>query len=285
MTADRSRTPRDGQRPRAQRRAGGPPSALCARLGRGLRSLMAKGSARLDRAWVAVACAGLAAGCQAPVGKSSFFYGAGEACTVDLSVPSELSTSLDPLRSAFDASSEVPRIVALLPHMGCEKGAEILRSEILDAHPDEDLRLIVIWQDTIRNGDERAASRATRYLQDPRVTAFFDCSGIAGRAFARGNLPVAEAREVFLFYPAGLRWPKDGGRDASLPRSARPVADAPPRTETWVHQLGRVAPERFCTPEELPLAIRLTVSRLLEDSARRARLRATPEPVAYEPAR
>ncbi|MFT7170723.1 MAG: hypothetical protein ACI80K_003873, partial [Paracoccaceae bacterium] len=69
---------------------------------------------------------------------------------------------------------------------------------------------------------------------------------------------------------AGLTWPSDGSR----PMNARPVAaEHPPQTESWVHQLGRVAPERFCTPEELPRAIRRTVQRLLDDAdVRRERL-------------
>ena len=204
--------------------------------------------------------------CQAPLGSTPFAYGSAPTCAESLAEEAKpicLGASLDPLRDAFDENSEVPRVVALMPHMGCERGAEILRREVLAAHVGRDLALFVIWQDEARTGGAAAAARATGYLQDQRVTAFHDASGIAGRAFARGNLPVAEAREVFLFYPAGMTWPSDGAR----PMSAKPVsAERPPRTDSWVHQLGRVAPERFCTPEELPRAIRLTVERLLEDA-------------------
>ncbi|MFT5732270.1 MAG: hypothetical protein ACJAZN_002148 [Planctomycetota bacterium] len=212
-------------------------------------------------------------GCQAPGGVTPFAYGSAPACaelSVDALAPISLAESLDPLRDEFDAHSEVPRLVVLMPHMGCERGAEILRREVLSAYAERDLALFVIWQDEARTGGADAAARASGYLRDPRVTAFHDCSGIAGRAFARGNLPVAEAREVFLFYPAGLTWPSDGSR----PMNARPVAaEHPPQTESWVHQLGRVAPERFCTPEELPRAIRRTVQRLLDDAdVRRERL-------------
>ena len=205
-------------------------------------------------------------GCQAPVGATPYAYGSAPTCAETLAEdekPLCLGASLDPLRAAFDERSEVPRVVALMPHMGCEHGAEILRREVLSAHPDRDLALFVIWQDEARTGGADAAARATGYLRDPRVTAFHDLNGIAGRAFARGNLPVAEAREIFLFYPAGMTWPSNGTR----PMSARPVsAERPPQTDNWVHQLGRVAPERFCTPEELPQAIRLTVQRLLDDA-------------------
>ncbi len=217
--------------------------------------------------------------CQGPNGSSSFAYGTAPACSPLLAQgqqPIPLRDSLEPLRAAFDEHSEMPRMVALMPHMDCENGAEILRREVLSAYQSEDLALFVIWQDEARTGGADAAARASGYLTDPRVTAFHDCSGIAGRAFARGNLPVAEAREVFLFYPAGLTWPCDGSR----PANARPVSsERPPRTDNWVHQLGRVAPERFCTPEELPQAIRRTVQHLVEDAGlRRERLKAMEGP-------
>lgn len=220
---------------------------------------------RVRRQGVMIALAALFAGaCQGPGGPTRFVYGDGAACRqAAVETPTSLEASLDPLREAFDAHSDVPRMIVLMPHMGCENGAQVLRREVLDANPGADLRLFVIWQDVVRNADHDAARRASLHLDDERVVAFYDCAGRAGRAFASGNLPVAEAREVFLFYPAGLTWPKRSARPANAPTAA------PPRTENWVHQLGRVAPERFCTPEELPVAIRRTMGHLLADAAQR----------------
>lgn len=211
------------------------------------------------------------AACQGPGGVSRFHYGDGALCSVERTerAPTSLQSSLDPLRDAFDAHVDVPRVVALMPHMGCERGAAILRSEVLDAHPGEDLRLFVIWQDVARTPNAaQAAARASRSLDDQRVIAFHDCAGLAGRAFARGKLPVAEAREVFLFYPAGASWPKPGA-------ARRASSASTPATDDWVHQLGRVRPEKFCTPTQLPREMRAAVGRLLEQArARRARLAA-----------
>ncbi len=264
---------------------------------------------------------GAVTGCQGPGGMSPFHYGGGADCAMDVGPkPVSLEVSLDPLRDEFDRYADVPRVVALMPHMGCERGAEILREQVLDAYPTSDLRLLVIWQDIARTeGAAAAASRATLSLMDERVTAFHDCSGLAGRAFARGNLPVAEAREVFLFYPAGKTWPRSvasgseeplqsvqGSASADRPRTetgfnssfrtvgdaARPdgvrrhgsrqgagarktsgVTDITPWTDSWVHQLGRVAPEKFCTPQELPGEMRQAVQRLLAQAeTRRQRL-------------
>lgn len=277
-------------------------------------------------------------GCQGPQGLSRFHYGTGADCAAESGPkPISLQVSLEPLRHEFDQFQGVPRVVALMPHMGCERGAEILREEVLDAYPGADLRLIVIWQDIARTkGAAAAASRATLFLQDPRVTAFHDCSGLAGRAFARDNLPIAEAREVFLFYPAGTTWPRPGGaysdragrepidfdlgdldhlagsqlgseppaqslgsgsgtrsgfansfttldgssvqdpamgRGTAGARRTSGVNELTPHTDSWVHQLGRVAPEKFCTPQELPGQMRRAVQALLAQAdARRQRL-------------
>lgn len=219
-------------------------------------------------------------GCQGPGGVARSFYGAGAGCTVqaDRHAPVLLADSLAPLTETFDRDAEVPRVVALLPHLTGEKGAEVLRDHVLRPFAGQDLRLYVIWQDVGRARDSEAARRATAALEsDPRVTCFHDCSGLAGRAFARGKLPVAEAREVFLFYPAGTRWVggerlEPAGSDVTSRRARRArvtAGRATPDPDSWVHRLGRVVPERFCSPRELPLAMRERVQRLLDHAASR----------------
>lgn len=223
----------------------------------------------LHRAWSRwlLPCLALVAApaCQGPSGATTYHYGEGVAPVAAELV--SLEDSLEPLREAFDAHVDVPRVLALMPHMGCERGAAILRSEVLDAHRGEDLRLFVIWQDVARTPDAaQAAARANRSLDDDRVIAFHDGSGRAGRAFARGKLPVAEAREVFLFYPAGASWPRSS--DARRTRADRVRT---PATDDWVHQLGRVRPEKYCTPGDLPREMRLAVGRLLDQARERRR--------------
>lgn len=246
--------------------------------GRGRRPAPTDGSRAWRAAVALVPCLAAAAalgaglsGCQGPGGYSLHYYGAGHACSkeaYEASGPVSLAGTLEPLQSAFDADAERPRIIALLPHLGCERGAEILREQVLDAFPSGDLRLYVIWQDIGRRGDREAARRASQHLDDPRVTCFHDASGLAGRSFARGKLPVAEAREVFLFYPAGIQWPRPASGDrAALASHARGPSDTP-TTESWVHQLGRVAPETFCSPRELPGAMRARAAALIADADR-----------------
>jgi len=247
-------------------------------LGRGRRPAPTTGSRALRAAAGIVSCLGLGAavsglfGCQAPSGYALHYYGDGHACSkeaYEAAGPVSLEGTLEPLQAKFDEDAHRPRIIALLPHLGCERGAEILREQVLDAFPTDDLRLYVIWQDIGRRGDREAARRASEHLDDARVTCFHDASGLAGRSFARGKLPVAEAREVFLFYPAGVRWPRPASEDrASLASHVRGPSDTP-TTESWVHQLGRVAPETFCSPRELPGAMRARAAALIASAERR----------------
>src|SRR6056297_231400 len=75
-------------------------------------------------------------GCQGPGGYSVTYFGTGEACSkraYEDAGPVCLEGTLEPLQSTFDADAERPRIIALLPHLGCERGAEILREQVLDA--------------------------------------------------------------------------------------------------------------------------------------------------------
>ena len=221
----------------------------------------------------ALSVVGSLGACQAPPGATTFHYGDARAVSVRSQPEPRLVSlvdSLEPLRKEFDSACEVPRVIALLPHVHCERGAELLREHVLDAYPTDDLRLFVIWQDIARSQRmPAAAARVTENLSDRRVVGFHDGEGRAGRAFARGKLPVAEAREVFLFYPAGLRWPT-----SERPKGQPGGRDVTPDTEQWVHQFGRVSPERFCSPKELPGAMREAVKRLVEQARAREAARA-----------
>ncbi|MEL6429069.1 MAG: hypothetical protein AAFU73_22125 [Planctomycetota bacterium] len=242
------------------------------------------GSLRALGAAAALAAAAGLGACQGPEGVATSWFGGGELCsersTRDIG-PVSLFGTISPLQDAFDEDVESPRIIALLPHVACENGARVLREEILDPFDDADLRLYVVWQDVGLRNDRAAALRASSHLRDPRVTCFHDASGLAGRAFARGKLPVAEAREVFLFYPAGVAWPRtDGGAPFVGASAPPPTGGDAPDTESWVHRLGRFAPERFCTPRELPRAMRDRARDLIEQAA--ARRGARPDGPAAE---
>jgi hypothetical protein len=190
-----------------------------------------------------------------------------------------LGSSLGPLESAFDARVEVPRVVALLPVRcaDCACGLDAVRRSILRAFPEEDLHVFVV----LPPGDacDGCGAEMVGALVDQRITYFRDREGYAARTFARGLLPVAEASEMFLFYPRGALW---RGEDATGAAAAAPVSHpapghgAPteaPRADVWWHRMGRIVPGRHCADQELDAALSGTMARLLtEATEQRARV-------------
>jgi hypothetical protein len=153
-----------------------------------------------------------------------------------------LRGSLEPLRAEFNGARHLPRLVVFLsptcPH--CAEGARAVRAGLLEDDPAAPLHVTVVWLDVLP-GDGLPAARAARArLADPRVHFFHDALGTSGRAFARGVLPVAVARHVFLLYAPGQEWGPDG----------------PPPPRYWAHQLGRVRPEFYKSAEGLAHQLR-----------------------------
>ena len=200
------------------------------------------------QAWIAGLVVALAAGCQGP-----------PECDVHHAVETApmvpIVDSLRPLAEAFDSRAEVPRIVALLPDRcdGCGAGLDSIRSGVLESFPGRDLHVFVIFPGHLVC--DGCGSKVDSIL-DTRVTLFRDPEGRAARAFARGLLPVAEARQLFLFYPAGARW-------CDAPDPAAEPSRLAPATRDWWHGLGRIAPDRYCTHYELDSTLRSTMVSLL----------------------
>lgn len=194
---------------------------------------------------VALALA-LLAGCRAP-GAVAAVQDAGGARLGPAAVTT-LDTSLSTLRADFNAHKDQPRVVSLLsPTCGtCRYGVGALRSAVLEAFPDADLHVQIVWLDMLPNDRPSTACEAAQRLDDPRVRHFHDPSKAAGRAFARGLLPVGVAWDVYLFYPAGVEW-----------------LEEPPRPVAWSHQLGRVDPEHFHPRERLRTELRASAERIL----------------------
>lgn len=158
-----------------------------------------------------------------------------------------LPRSLDPLRGAFNEDHEFTRVVVLLspssPHSGF--ALDTLERALLEGFQESDFRLYVVWTDLLPDDDLAAAERASRRLTDRRIQVFHDSRRSAGRAFARGLLPVGAARDVYLFYRPGVAWRVH-----------------PPMPDYWSHQLGRVEEEHFYTNDELHVALRRSMSAL-----------------------
>jgi hypothetical protein len=234
-----------------------------------------------------IAVAGLALACQGP-----------PATTLHSVQPTErpvvrLAQSLAPLADAFDAKADMPRVVALLPTRcdRCGQGLAALERSVLQAYPRERLHVFVVLP--LGERCEACGAAAQRGTEDARLTFFCDAEGVASRAFARGLLPLARAQDVYLLYPAGVRWPRQGSPTVEPSKSqafgVEPEGPAgsgggPPRAEEWWHRLGRVAPERHCTDLELEGTLRAAVGRLVRGEAGAARVPVDSSPAAPEPA-
>lgn len=139
-----------------------------------------------------------------------------------------LGRSLRRVRESFEAGAGRTRIVALLDHR--LDGVEAVR-EVARRAEAGDSQFILIW-----DGEPGDGAWCAGLPRDGRVAAFVDGRGVAGRAFARGLLATARAREVYLVYGPETRWPV--GAEGSSHEAG------PPRPRAWWHRMGRLAPSR-----------------------------------------
>jgi len=160
--------------------------------------------------------------------------------------------SLQPVIDRFNADQDKPRIVALLSPTcgGCVHAANAIYAEAVEAYPDEDLSVLVIWEPMLGSDNEAAARETARIFDDPRVHQFWDADRLSGIAYSTEVFPqrlqqIAHAmpadhfmKERFkgladrspeavpmwdfaLFYPAGVRW-----------------TDTPPASDAFIRQLA-----------------------------------------------
>ena len=140
--------------------------------------------------------------------------------------------SLSSLREQFEAGRGRTRIIALLDHRF--QGVEVLRRLVARAEA-RDVHVILIWDEQPRD-DAWAAGLPG----DDRVSAFVDRRRVAGRVFARGLLPTARVREVYLVYGPEARWPERA--DGTTASASGVLDEGPPAPLGWWHRMGRLAP-------------------------------------------
>ena len=145
--------------------------------------------------------------------------------------------TIDALRAQFNATpAEAVRVVALLSPtcIVCQYGAGVVRT-LFQVTPNMALTGLVVWvpmmdADTV----DEARKEAARFFDD-RVTHLWDGQRMVGDAFADTLGLTGTAWDVYLLYPAGVRW------ESALP----------PAPEFWMHQLPSVthaSAERLLMP-------------------------------------
>ena len=160
--------------------------------------------------------------------------------------------SLEPVIEQFNAHKDKPRVVAMLSPTcgGCVHAANAIFAEALQAHPDEDLRVLVIWEPMLGSDNEAAARASATIFDDPRVLQFWDAERLSGITYSTEVYPqrmrqIAQAMpddhfmkgrfqnmqdvppqnvpmwDFAVFYPPGVQW-----------------TDTPPASSAFIRQLA-----------------------------------------------
>jgi len=96
----------------------------------------------------------------------------------------------------------------------CKKGASWVQKEILEEHPDSDLRVYVVWFNML-SGDSRSGWDEC-VMSDPRATHLWDQKRLASRAFAgevEGAAP--PVWDAYLLYGPEAAWGDEPPRPIS----------------------------------------------------------------------
>ncbi len=162
-----------------------------------------------------------------------------------------IKETLQPVIDRFNADKDKPRVVALLSPTcgGCVHAANAIFAEAVEAYPDADLSVLVIWEPMLASDNEAAARVSARIFDDPRVHQFWDADRLSGFTYSTETYPqrlgqIAEAMpddhflkarfdtvagspervpmwDFALFYPPGVEW-----------------TDTPPVSSAFIRQLA-----------------------------------------------
>ena len=167
--------------------------------------------------------------------------------------PISLHDTLEPLIDHFNKAQGKPRFVALLSSTcpACVFGAEAVRDSVLNAYPDADIQISIVWIDMLPSDNEKAAIKASTVFDDPRVKQFYDPDRKSGYAIAKDLLyeDAGPAWDIYLYYDKDAQW-----------------TDQPPKPVDWVHQLGggrRADAARFRPGQRLVAALRESTGKVV----------------------
>lgn len=174
--------------------------------------------------------------------------------------PVSLGPSLRPLIDHFNAGVGKPRFVAIVSSTcpACVFGAQAVKASVLDAYPDADIQVSVVWIDMLPSDNQETALKSSALFgdpPDPRLKQFHDPEQRAGRAFAMNllNKDAGPAWDVYLYYDKDAIW-----------------NDGPPKPVAWYHQLGgsrRADPAMFRPGDKLTAALREATGRAVNREA------------------
>lgn len=191
----------------------------------------------------------------------------------------DLSPGGEELAAAFDADRERVRLLLTLsPTCGvCLNSARVVQRYLMDALDDRRLAAYVVWGPMLGEEERADAEKATVFLADPRSRHFWtDRHDLAEALAPVVGLPAGEpAWDVFLLYPAGVRWPPGA---------------APPAPELVLHIERSLPAEQWFNGEVLRRAVEAALAAAgseepVKESSRSGvlhRLGAQPAPAATD---
>jgi len=105
-----------------------------------------------------------------------------------------------------------------------------VHDSVLSAHPDADLRVLIVFSAILKTDDRESAAKLARELDDPRARFFWDADKAVGKAL-KARLGVGRAGfawDVYCFFDKDAEWTDE------LPEPAR-----------WAHQLAGADPDHY----------------------------------------
>ena len=132
----------------------------------------------------------------------------------------------------------------------CRQGASVTQTAVLEQVDDPSLRAYVAWVSVLPRDGRSEAEEARSLVPDTRASHFWDGEGILARSFAPVlGLPGGYvAWDVYLVYPAGVRWERE-----------------PPSPLYWHHQLPGVTTAPRLDGESFAAHVRLALAKVLEE--------------------
>lgn len=165
-----------------------------------------------------------------------------------------LAVSITPLIDHFNSGKGKSRFVALLSSTcpACVFGARAIKASVLDAYPEADIQVSIVWIDMLPSDNEEAAIKSSSIFDDSRVKQFYDPDRKSGYAIGKDllNENVGPAWDIYLYYKAEAEW-----------------KSKPPKPIEWMHQLGggrRADASQFTPGQALVKALSNATAKILK---------------------
>lgn len=163
--------------------------------------------------------------------------------------PVTVIDSLEPIKAAFNAHADKPRIVLLVSPVcsECVLGAEVVRKSLLDRFRSSGLHAIVVWESMLPPDTEAAARQSSGIFAGAQAAQFYDPDRLSGWAYEREQF-ARKWDEVATALPADhwLRAYHDDKPDPSpewdvymLYKPGRRWEDRTPKPDAFIRHIGR----------------------------------------------